>query len=141
MGCSSKLEQFLAGAKGSASGPNIIEEEISGVLFDGVFRVELVGGGGLSETGSTVGADLGSIVSAEEKWLRVAIGATKNGKAFSKEFSMVEATSANMAGDGGERHNSRVFRIESGENGIYEFSEGVREGTDGLIFVAMDNII
>ena len=118
MGCSSLLEQFLAGAKGSTSGPNVVEEKVGSVLLDGVFRIELVGRGGLSETGSTVGADLSGIASAEEKWLCVAIGTTKSGKALGKEFSMVEATSTNMARDGGERYDGSVFGVESGENGV-----------------------
>ena len=60
-------EFFDAGAHGGAGGPDIVKEDIGGVIIDsGVWR-DGVGVGGLVDTGSAVGANLGGVLGADEK--------------------------------------------------------------------------
>ena len=101
-------ELFDAGAHGSAGSPDIIEENISGSWVYGVTLVKLVGGGGLSDAGLAVGANLDGAFGAVEKLFDMVITATEFGEMLGDEMSVVEATSADVLGNGGERNDGDV---------------------------------
>lgn len=110
-------------------------------MINGAFRIELVGRGGLRETSGAVGANLSGVVGAENEWLCVVIGAMERDKVFGEKLGVIETAGTDMAGNGGQRNYSNVFSDKSGEDGVHKFSERVREGADGLVLVAVDNVV
>ena len=87
---------------GGASGPDVVEEKVSGVRVDLGFWADRVGFGGLREPGFGAGANLDGVVGADENIRDVEIRVTPS-KVLGDEFGMVEATGANMFANGGER--------------------------------------
>jgi hypothetical protein len=59
-------ELFDGGFHAGAGGPDIVKENVGGVGVDFDFWVEAISGYGLSEASLTVGANLDSILVAEE---------------------------------------------------------------------------
>ena len=54
---------------GSASGPDVVEKDVSGGRVDFGFGAEGVGGGGLGEASCAVGTDLNGVLGASKNRL------------------------------------------------------------------------
>ena len=101
-------ELFYGGFHGGASGPDIVEEEIGGLLVDCDFGIEAIGGSGLLDTSGAVGADLDGVLITEKKALGLVIISAEFGEVLSDEVSVVETASANVFSDGGEGNNDDI---------------------------------
>ena len=115
------FEELLAGTDGSAGGPDVVEEEVGGLLVDYVFRIELVGGAGLLLAGGAVGADLDSVFSAGDEREDGVAGEFR--EALGDEKGVVETAGTDVTTDGGEGDDVSLM-IESGEGVGDDFGEG-----------------
>ena len=132
---------------GSAGSPDVVKEDVSGILVNFDFGVEGVGGGGLSFASGGVGADLNSILMTKKKFFDTIVFVrsvliAEAGEMFGNEMGVVETAFADVLADGGEGDDDNgVFGGEVGGEGLVEDGgERVGEGTNRVVFEVMNEL-
>ena len=144
----------MGGLDRSAGSPDVVEEKVGGGGVDFDFGVEGVGGSGLGEAGFVAGADLDGVLGAGEELIDTIafVGArliAQMGEMFGDEIGVVEAASADVLVDGGERNDDDEvgFGVVAGflgggevggEDLVEDGGERAGEGTDRIVLEVMN---